>query len=71
MANKLIKAELDIAVRAAITHDPEMQAYYQRRVTMGKHHNAIKNEVKFKLILRMFAVVNKQEVYVKNLKSAA
>ena len=71
MANKLIKAELDMAARSAITYDPEMKAYYQRRAAMGKHHNSIKNEVKFKLILRMFAVVNKQEVYVRNLKSAA
>jgi transposase len=71
MANKEIKAELDMAARAAVTHDPEMQAYYQRRVAMGKHHNSIKNEVKFKLILRMFAVVNKQEVYVKNQMVAA
>lgn len=71
MANKLVKAELDMAVRSAITYDPEMKAYYQRRAAMGKHHNSIKNEVKFKLILRMFAVVNKQEVYVKNLKLAA
>lgn len=66
MANKEIKAELDMAARAAVTHDPEMQAYYQRRIALGKHHNAIKNEIKFKLILRMFAVVNKQEAYVKN-----
>jgi transposase len=71
IANKLIKADLDMAVRSAVTYDPEMRAYYQRRAAMGKHHNSIKNEVKFKLILRMFAVVNKQEVYVKNLKSAA
>jgi transposase len=71
MANKVIKAELDMGVRAAITHDPEMRAYYQRRAAMGKHYSSIKNEVKFKLILRMFAVVNKQEVYVKNHQSAA
>lgn len=71
MANKTIKANLDMAARASIGHDPEMKAYYERRAAMGKHHLSIMNEVKFKLILRMFAVVNKQEVYVKNLKSAA
>ncbi len=31
---------------------------------------AILNEVKFKLMLRTFAVVNKREVQVKNLQSA-
>jgi transposase len=71
MANKNIKADLDMAAKASVTHDPEMKAYYQRRAALGKHHMAILNEVKFKLILRMFAVVNKGEVYVKNLQSAA
>ena len=53
-----------MAAKASITHDPEMKAYYERRAALGKHHMAILNEVKFKLILRMFAVVNKGEVYV-------
>jgi hypothetical protein len=52
-------------------YDTEMKAYYQRRASLGKHHIAIMNEIKFKLIARMFAVVNKQQVYVKNLQSAA
>jgi transposase len=71
MANKTIKADLDMAAKASITHDPQMKGYYERRATLGKHHMAILNEVKFKLILRMFAVVNKGEVYVKNLQAAA
>lgn len=71
MANKAIKADLDMAARASISHDPEMKLYYERRAAMGKHHMSIMNEVKFKLILRMFAVVNNQEFYVKKLKSAA
>jgi transposase len=70
MANKAIKADLNMAARASVNHDPEMKLYYERRIAMGKHHMAVLNEVKFKLILRMFAVVNKQEIYVKNLKSA-
>ena len=71
MANKLVKSDLDMAARAAAMHDPEIRIYYQRRAQLGKHHMSIINEIKFKLILRMFAVVNKQEFYVKNLKSAA
>ena len=71
MANKPLKADLTMGAKAAVQHDFEMKTYYERRAAKGKHHMAIMNEVKFKLILRMFAVVNKQEVYVKNLKSAA
>lgn len=71
MANKEIKATLSMAARATIVHDPEMKLYYQRRKEMGKHPMSIINEIRFKLILRMFAVVKKQQLYVDNYKSAA
>jgi transposase len=71
MANKSIKAELSMAAKASVQHDPEMRAYYNRRIALGKHHMSVMNEVRFKLILRMFAVVNKQQVYVKNMGVAA
>ena len=71
MANKHIKAILTMAAKASIGHDPEMSEYYKRRETLGKHHMSIVNEVKFKLVLRMFAVVNKQEIYLKKDKIAA
>lgn len=71
MANKTLKADLSMAAKASVMHDPEMKVYYERRSALGKNHMGIMNEVKFKLVLRMFAVVNKGEVYVKNLKSAA
>jgi transposase len=71
MANKTLKADLSMAAKASVLHDPEMKTYYERRTALGKRHMGIMNEVKFKLVLRMFAVVNKGEVYVKNLKPAA
>lgn len=71
MANKPLKADLSMGAKASVQHDPEMRAYYERRAALGKKHMAIMNEVKFKLVLRMFAVVNKGEIYVKNLKSVA
>jgi len=71
MANKEIKATLSMAARAAMAYNPEMKLYYQRRKEMGKHPMSIINEIRFKLILRMFAVVKKQKVYVDNYKIAA
>ncbi len=65
MANKEIKAQLTMAAKASIAHDTEMKTYYERRAAMKKHHMSIINEIKFKLILRMFAVVNNQKDYVK------
>ena len=71
MANKPLKGDLSMAAKASVQHDPEMKAYYERRIAMGKQHMSVMNEVKFKLVLRMFAVVNKGEVYVKNQQSKA
>jgi transposase len=71
MANKNLKADLSMAAKASVMHDAEMKTYYERRTVMGKRHMGIMNEVKFKLVLRMFAVVNKGKLYVQNLKSAA
>ena len=60
-----------MAAKASVRHDPEMKVYYERRIQAGKKHNSIMNEVKFKLVLRMFAVVDKGEVYVKKQKLIA
>ena len=66
MANKPLKGDLSMAAKASVQHDPQMKAYYERRIAMDKKHMSVMNEVKFKLVLRMFAVVNKGEIYVKN-----
>jgi transposase len=71
MANKEIKATLSMAARATLTHDEEMKQYYQRRKEMGKHPMSILNEIRFKLILRMFAVVKRQQPFVDKYKKAA
>jgi hypothetical protein len=71
LANKEIKATLDMAAKSSIAYDPEMKRYYQRRAALGKHHRSIMNAVKFKLVLRMFSVVNNQEFYVKKSVLAA
>jgi len=71
MANQHIKALLEMAARAAIAHDKELGLYYERRIAKGKHHMGVMNEIKFKLVLIMFAVVKKQQPYVDKYKNAA
>ena len=71
MANQHIKALLDMAARAAINHDRESTLYYERRIAAGKHHMGVMNEIKFKLVRIMFAVVKKQQPYVDKYKNAA
>lgn len=61
MANQQIKALLEMAARSAVNHDKELNLYYERRIALGKHHMGVMNEIKFKLVLIMFAVVKKQQ----------
>ena len=61
------KAELSMAARSAVIHDPGLKRYYQRKMKEkggGKEvHGVVINAVKFKLILRMFAVVKSGQPY--------
>jgi len=70
LAHKGLKQELNQAAKAAIAHDPEMNAYAERKLK-NKVYPLVLNNVKFKLILRMFSLVKRQEMYVENYKRAA
>lgn len=71
LANKELKADLDCAAKAAIAHDPELRGYAETKIKAGKHTYLVRNNVKFKLILRMFAVVKRGAAYLENYKHAA
>ena len=55
------KVSITMAARSAIIHDPWMKNYYHRKMKekgdLRSQHGVVLNAVKFKLILRMFAVV--------------
>jgi transposase len=70
LANKDLKSELNQAAKAAIIHDREIRAYAERK-SKNKEYALILNNVKFKLILRMFSLVKRGEKYVENYKRAA
>ena len=65
LANKRIKANLSNAARSAIQNDPELRLYYDRKAKEGKAHGVIMNVIKFKLITRVFAVVERRTPFVK------
>lgn len=56
-----------MAARSAIIHDPGLRRYYMRKMKEkggGKEmHGVVLNAIKFKLILRMFAVIRTGEPY--------
>lgn len=70
LANKELKSELNQAARSAIAHDKEMHTYAERKLK-DKDYNLVLNNVKFKLILRMFSLVKRGEMYVDNYKRSA
>lgn len=64
MANKKMKALLNLASGSAIQADPELKAYYKRRIEAGKSKMSTLNIVRNKLINRVFAVVKRGTPYV-------
>lgn len=65
LANKRIKTNLNNAARSAVQNDPELRIYYQRKAAEGKEHGVIMNAIRFKLIIRVFAVIKRGSPYVK------
>lgn len=65
LANKRLKANLSNGARSAVQNDPELRIYYNRKAKEGKEHGVIMNAIKFKLITRVFAVVNRGTPYIR------
>jgi len=65
MANKKLKTNLQMAALSAVKYDPELKAYYERKVLEGKAKMSVLNAVRFKLLTRVVAVVNNDREYVK------
>jgi transposase len=70
IACKELKQELNQAARSAIQWDQELRDYATKKLT-SKCYKIVLNNVKFKLILRMFAVVKRGEKYVDNYRKSA
>lgn len=65
LANRKMKALLSNCACAAVQHDPELKAYYKRKVEQqGKAKMSVLNAVRAKLINRVFATVNRGTEYV-------
>ena len=67
-ANKQIKTLLHLAAVCAATHmkSGNYKEYYDRRIAEGKHPLCVLNVIRAKLVGRMFAVIKRDELYIKN-----
>ena len=71
MANKDLKKMLHLCALTAIKYYPEFRQYFDRKKEEGKNGMLVLNAIRNKLLLRVVAVVNKQQSYVDNYKVAA
>jgi transposase len=63
MANKKIKTALTQAARNSVRYDPVLREYYLRKLSEGKTASLVLNNVRNKLIHRIFAVVRSGQEY--------
>jgi transposase len=65
-ANKKLKRLLHLCALSAIKNDPEIHAYYNRKVAEGKNKMSVINAVRNKLVHRVFAVIRDDRFYEEN-----
>jgi len=66
MANVNLKTLLHMSALSAIVMKGEMREYFIRKVTQGKNKMSVINAIRNKLILRIFAVIKKDQPYQKD-----
>lgn len=64
MGDRKMKSLLSMAAISAIQHDPELKIYYHRKVNEGKPKMIALNNVRNKLLARMFSVIKRGTPYV-------
>jgi transposase len=65
-ANRRLKSLLHLCAMAALRHDAEIRAYYQRKVSEGKNKMSVVNAIRNKLLQRIFAVLRDDRDYVEH-----
>ncbi len=63
LANKQMKVLLTSAAKSAVRNNPDLKAYYQRKLQEGKDSWLVINNVRNKLVHIMFAVVRSKKPY--------
>jgi transposase len=63
LGNRQIKTLLTQAARCAVRHDANLKKYYHRKLKEGKNERLVINNVRNKLIQRIFAVVKNKTYY--------
>jgi transposase len=70
-ADKKLKSLLNMCAMVAIRHDKEIKIYYERKTEEGKAKMLVINNVRGKLLARVFAVINRKTPFVNTKKFAS
>lgn len=65
-ANRRLKSLLHLCAMAALRHDAEIRAYYQRKVQEGKNKMLVINAIRNKLLQRIYALLRDKRSYEEN-----
>ena len=71
LADKKLKSLLALCALTAIQHDKELKIYYERKIKEGKHKMLVINNIKCKLLARVFAVINRKTPFINTFKFAS
>ncbi|WP_396602867.1 IS110 family transposase [Algibacter sp. R77976] len=71
MADKTMKSLLQMCALSAVKHDAQLKAYYLRKQDEGKNKMLVLNNVRCKIIGRIFAVINRDSPFVDTYKFVA
>ena len=71
LADKKMKSLLNMAALSAKKNDKEIGDYYKRKVAEGKHKMLVQNNIRCKVLSRIFAVVTRESAWVNTQKFAA
>ena len=64
MADKKLKSLLNMCAMVAVRYDKELKLYYERKIKEGKSKMLALNNVRCKLLARVFAVINRKTPFV-------
>lgn len=71
MADKKMKMLLQMEALAAIKHDAQLKEYYNKKKSEGKNNMLVLNNVRCKIIDRVFSVINRKTPYINTYKFAS
>lgn len=71
MADKKMKSLLQMGALGAIKYDPQLKEYYNKKKSEGKNSMLVLNNIRCKIIDRVFSVINRKTPYINTYKFAS